>query len=146
MRVQSVRREPIVNTPEDAYRCFMRTEMDSLALGDFLFWMAEQPPSKEHKAHFDIREIDPAPFDETFVTELEKVWRNDYVDAASKLTLEKPELFQRTFREATSALVEHVEAEPKNVFEFPDAMLQEEVDPASLAAAITGGWSNEDLA
>ena len=28
----NVRGEPIVNTPEDAYRCFMRTEMDYLVL------------------------------------------------------------------------------------------------------------------
>ena len=30
-------------TPEDAYRCFMRTEMDCLVLGDFLFHKKEQP-------------------------------------------------------------------------------------------------------
>ena len=29
----NVRGEPIVCTPEDAYRCFMRTEMDYLVLG-----------------------------------------------------------------------------------------------------------------
>ncbi len=32
----NVRGEPIVCTPEDAYRCFMRTEMDTLVLGRFL--------------------------------------------------------------------------------------------------------------
>jgi carbamoyltransferase len=32
----NVRGEPIVCTPEDAYRCFMRTEMDHLAIGPFL--------------------------------------------------------------------------------------------------------------
>ena len=30
----NVRGEPIVCTPEDAYRCFMRTEMDHLVLGE----------------------------------------------------------------------------------------------------------------
>lgn len=33
----NVRGEPIVCTPEDAYLCFMRTEMDYLVMGDFLF-------------------------------------------------------------------------------------------------------------
>jgi carbamoyltransferase len=33
----NVRDEPIVCTPEDAYRCFMKTEMDFLVMGDFLF-------------------------------------------------------------------------------------------------------------
>ena len=32
----NVRGEPIVCTPEDAYRCFMRTDMDYLVLGPFL--------------------------------------------------------------------------------------------------------------
>jgi len=39
----NVRGEPIVCTPEDAYRCFMATEMDYLAIGDFLFSKKEQP-------------------------------------------------------------------------------------------------------
>jgi carbamoyltransferase len=45
----NVRGEPIVCTPEDAYRCFMRTDMDCLVLGDFLFHKADQPPWQEAK-------------------------------------------------------------------------------------------------
>jgi carbamoyltransferase len=39
----NVRGEPIVCTPEDAYRCFMRTEMETLVLGDFVLDKAQQP-------------------------------------------------------------------------------------------------------
>ena len=39
----NVRGEPIVATPEDAYRCFMNTEMDFLVLENVLFLKAEQP-------------------------------------------------------------------------------------------------------
>ena len=39
----NVRGEPIVCTPEDAYRCFMRTEMDYLALGNFVLAKGDQP-------------------------------------------------------------------------------------------------------
>ena len=39
----NVRGEPIICTPEDAYRCFMRTEMDYLAVGNFLFDKTRQP-------------------------------------------------------------------------------------------------------
>lgn len=39
----NVRGEPIVNTPEDAYRCFMRTEMDVLVLENCLLLKNEQP-------------------------------------------------------------------------------------------------------
>jgi len=40
----NVRGEPIVCTPEDAYRCFMRTEMDYLVLGNFI--LAKQDQAK----------------------------------------------------------------------------------------------------
>ncbi|MBN0049114.1 carbamoyltransferase [Streptomyces actuosus] len=39
----NVRGEPIVNTPHDAYTCFMRTDIDMLALGTFLLEKHEQP-------------------------------------------------------------------------------------------------------
>ncbi len=39
----NVRGEPIVCSPEHAYRCFMRTEMDYLVMGDFLFDKTLQP-------------------------------------------------------------------------------------------------------
>jgi carbamoyltransferase len=40
----NVRGEPIVCTPEDAYRCFMRTEMDYLVMGNYLLTKKDQPP------------------------------------------------------------------------------------------------------
>lgn len=39
----NVRGEPIVCTPEDAYRCFMRTEMDCLVMENVLLFKDEQP-------------------------------------------------------------------------------------------------------
>jgi len=45
----NVRGEPIVCKPEDAYRCFMRTEMDYLVVGNHLFKKEDQPqwPEKD---------------------------------------------------------------------------------------------------
>ena len=39
----NVRGEPIVNTPADAYNCFMATEMDVLVMGDYLLLKQNQP-------------------------------------------------------------------------------------------------------
>ena len=39
----NVRGEPIVSTPNDAYRCFMRTEMDYLVVGNYVFDKRQQP-------------------------------------------------------------------------------------------------------
>lgn len=43
----NVRGEPIVRSPEDAYRCFMRTEMDCLVLENYLMYKEEQPEWQE---------------------------------------------------------------------------------------------------
>lgn len=43
----NVRGEPIVCTPKDAYRCFMRTEMDYLVLEGFLLKKSDQPEWRE---------------------------------------------------------------------------------------------------
>lgn len=40
----NVRGEPIVCTPADAYKCFMRTDMDHLVLGNYILSKAEQKP------------------------------------------------------------------------------------------------------
>jgi carbamoyltransferase len=45
----NVRGEPIVCTPEDAYRCFMRTEMDYLVLGTCLLNKQEQPAQDDNQ-------------------------------------------------------------------------------------------------
>ena len=45
----NVRGEPIVCTPEDAYRCFMRTHMDYLVLGPYLLDKKEQPAFSDDK-------------------------------------------------------------------------------------------------
>ncbi len=54
----NVRGEPIVCTPEDAYQCFMRTEMDYLVMGDFLFAKNNQPPWQEEKDWREEYELD----------------------------------------------------------------------------------------
>ena len=39
----NVRGEPMVCSPEDAYRCFMRSDMDVLVLENFILEKADQP-------------------------------------------------------------------------------------------------------
>lgn len=43
----NVRGEPIVCSPEDAYRCFMGTEMDYLVMGNYMFEKIAQPHAKD---------------------------------------------------------------------------------------------------
>ena len=54
----NVRGEPIVCTPEDAYRCFMRTEMDYLVIENFLLAKADQPKWQHDDAWREEFELD----------------------------------------------------------------------------------------
>ena len=53
----NVRREPIVHTPEDAYRCVMRTEMDVLVLENSVLYKTDQKPlegDSDWKKEFEL--------------------------------------------------------------------------------------------
>ena len=54
----NVRGEPIVCTPSDAYRCFMRTEMDYLVIEDVFLDKKDQPPWAEDASWQDEFELD----------------------------------------------------------------------------------------
>ena len=55
----NVRGEPIVCTPENAYRCFMATNMDVLVMENFVLYKDRQPQAEQHEideylAQFDL--------------------------------------------------------------------------------------------
>ena len=54
----NVRGEPIICSPQDAYLCFMRTQMDVLVLEDIILYKAEQPEFKEEQDWRKIYELD----------------------------------------------------------------------------------------
>lgn len=57
----NVRSEPIVGSPEDAYRCFLMTDMDVLVLGRHVLKKCEQPnqmTEEERQRHLNQFELD----------------------------------------------------------------------------------------
>ncbi len=54
----NVRGEPIVCTPQDAYRCFMRTEMDVLVLENQILFKSEQPKIEKDETWMQEFELD----------------------------------------------------------------------------------------
>ncbi len=54
----NVRGEPIVNSPEDAYRCFMRTNMDMLVMGTHILQKEKQPQWQEQQDWRTVYELD----------------------------------------------------------------------------------------
>jgi len=53
----NVRGEPIVCKPEDAFRCFMGTELDVLVIGDYMLYKNEQPEALK-QSYEDLYELD----------------------------------------------------------------------------------------
>jgi len=54
----NVRGEPLVCSPEDAFKCFMRTEMDFLIMGSFLLDKLEQKPLEKDIKWQEVFELD----------------------------------------------------------------------------------------
>ncbi len=54
----NVRGEPIVCTPEDAYRCFMRTDMDILVVENFVMYKDQQPELQKDESWMQEFELD----------------------------------------------------------------------------------------
>ena len=52
----NVRGEPIVNTPTDAFNCFMGTDLDYLIIGDFILDKNNQDKNlmKDYKSKFEL--------------------------------------------------------------------------------------------
>jgi carbamoyltransferase len=54
----NVRGEPLVCNPGDAFKCFMRTEMDYLVMGSFLLDKKEQKEHKKNSLKQEVFELD----------------------------------------------------------------------------------------
>jgi carbamoyltransferase len=54
----NVRGEPVVESPADAYACFMRTGIDVLVLGNFVLVKEGQPPLPEAGDGRSVHELD----------------------------------------------------------------------------------------
>ena len=52
----NIRGEPIVNTPEDAFNCFMGTELDKLVIGNFILEKEKQDQNlkKDYSSKFEL--------------------------------------------------------------------------------------------
>jgi carbamoyltransferase len=54
----NVRGEPLVASPQDAYRCFMRTEMDYLVMENILVSKSDQPVTEKDTSWMNEFELD----------------------------------------------------------------------------------------
>lgn len=137
----NVRGEPIVCTPQDAYRCFARTDMDVLALGDFLLLKSEQPPWGEGRGQglenediaSEARETHPEPFLKT----IRRLFPG-FLSVAAGLRERKLILVDETFRRVPSLWVDAEESLPEPMNEAQDA--------SRFATALIKPWLSQPAA
>nr|AYM54396.1 carbamoyltransferase [Phaselicystis flava] len=120
--------EPVVCSPDDAYRCFMISKMDVLALGNRLLVKADQPPWPAEEGGGQLSD-DASTGD---AQALGAVFQSDFLPAASALLGGAPaEGAGATWREAREKRL------GKDTLPIPRVLDAPTLDPRLAAAAIT---------
>jgi carbamoyltransferase len=143
----NVRGEPIVNTPQDAYRCFMRTEMDVLVLGNYLLLKEEQPPWPEERGHIDEYTVTATAAAPDFLAALTQTYEKTFLPLVHQIKANGYSPLCRPFKERRSTWEDYTgPSTPKAIFLYPNELLAIDDNTANLEDAITQYWSNQELA
>jgi len=141
----NVRGEPIVCTPADAYRCFMRTEMNILALGNFILEKEDQPTWPEGTGeglesienHVEIESI----YDKDFLKKLNKLFYSEFKSIA-KIAKESDMIkIRRQGTSDKSAWVDIKEPKDlKDLFEYDSSIFAENINVEDFTNALISRW------
>ncbi|HEY6346326.1 MAG TPA: carbamoyltransferase N-terminal domain-containing protein [Bryobacteraceae bacterium] len=147
----NVRGEPIVCTPQDAYRCFMRTEMDVLALGEYILSKEEQPVWPEGKGEGLENEDAATSSNETQPEELLKalvaLFECEFWPAAQKLKSAGQVRIEERFRRSPTMWEDSDEpADLRPLFELAPALLNEQPHPKEFTDALCCSWLDQKCA
>jgi carbamoyltransferase len=138
----NVRGEPIVCSPDDAYRCFMRTGMDHLVLGNVLLNKQDQPAWNDAMGHVEEDEhnsvgpTDSAEFDAA----LAKAFDSEFLPALASLSADHTGALGRSRHAPTTWEDARGAAVGARIFDVPRALDSGSPDPVEMAAAITACW------
>jgi len=147
----NVRGEPIVCTPQDAYRCFMRTEMDVLALGDFILLKPGQPIWPEGRGegleNEDVAVVAPESHPPKLVAKLTRLFDEEFWPAAERLAAKGGVLVSEKFgNKATTWVDANEPSDLRSLFDLPAALSAEDPDPLEFAAELTKPWHGREAA
>jgi len=135
----NVRGEPIVNSPADAYSCFMKTEMDILLLEDFILYKKDQKEIKLKKFVKNYNNKNTNKEEKLINKKLKKIYKN-YLLQYSK----KP---SATFKNENSKLtfwLDHQNEKDLNEIFIIDSDLDNlNSDPKKITNSILKKWRND---
>lgn len=144
----NVRGEPIVCTPADAYRCFMRTEMNVLALGDHVLVKEEQPTWPEGRGEGleseDVTKVETSSQPAGLIRGLRRIFNDSFLPVSKKLLetgmVHVDTVFRgtpSTWREFNGAGIAH------DIFEFPAELHMAQPEASKFADALLRQWTPE---
>ncbi len=141
----NVRGEPIVCTPFDAYRCFMRTEMDVLVLGKFLLFKGEQPCWPEDKGHVEEND-DPkqAVSENEFTDQINEFFRTEFLPLAKKMKNSDTIHELSNPVQKNSGWMDSKELSTEEIFTIPEILNRDLMDAEKMAKAIVTYWKYND--
>jgi carbamoyltransferase len=140
----NVRGEPIVCTPYDAYRCFMRTEMDVLVLGNYLLLKEEQSPYTDEKGGVEEEAVSSRPNNDhnqvPIRKALAKIYSRDFLPLSTRLVNRGVVRPSSSFKSVPSTWKDHEKKTPQEIFCIPHELDAPKASHSEMAAAITGFW------
>jgi len=141
----NVRGEPIVCTPFDAYRCFMRTEMNVLALGNYILIKEEQPTWPEGKGEGleseDVTQAEVSKEADSLIRDLQRIYENEFLPLSKELQAKSAVLVDPAFRRVPSTWTQYTQpAAAKDVFKIPVELDSPDPVPDKFADAMLEYW------
>jgi carbamoyltransferase len=144
----NVRGEPIVCSPFDAYRCFMRTEMDVLIMGDFLLLKERQPEWPEAKGHLEeydpdaVSSVDEGPT----ITALRRIFHEDFLPLAMRSENGDGRRISFTSQRVSTNWIDYPAGQStEKIFDIPLALSADNPDPVNMAEAMMQYWQNSQV-
>jgi carbamoyltransferase len=144
----NVRGEPIVCSPFDAYRCFMRTEMDVLFLGNYILYKEEQPEWPEEKGHLEKYDPNAIPElgEEQFLEELQEVFAKDFLPISNRIGKNAKGRIPLSSLNLNTTWVDLLMIDtPGQVFNIPDELDSAHPDPSLITSAIMQFWEDDPV-
>ncbi|MGB7542696.1 MAG: carbamoyltransferase C-terminal domain-containing protein, partial [Burkholderiales bacterium] len=147
----NVRGEPIVCTPQDAYRCFMRTEMDVLALGDYILLKPEQPLWPEGKGegleNEDVTKVAAEFHPPKLIEKLKRLFDREFWPVAERLAAKGGVLVsEHVGKKETTWMDVNEPKDLRTLFGLPTALREENPDPSEFATQLTKPWHGREAA
>lgn len=138
----NVRGEPIVNTPMDAYRCFMNTEMDVLVLEDYFILKKEQVKINREESLFENFNGRISKDNDNFLRKkLGKLYQKDFITASEKAAgiLEHQDNSSSNWSNCTN------QSDLGNIFNIPTDLDIVNLNPQKMTKSIIKYWRNNSF-